>query len=572
MQSCRLRLRLAYSLAVFVLAIWMGVPATAQSKPLAHPDQPNAIPNIQGKNAGGGAEFPPAGLEPELAFGKVFGKPVSYDSGGWLAYSIAIGDLNGDGRLDLVVANYCQGDNCLVPNDNAEVSVLLNNGDGSFQTAVSYDAGVYYTQAVAIGDLNGDGHPDIVVASRCQSKSDCPGSGSGGVGILMGNGDGTFQSPVIYSSGGIYAASVAIADLNGDGKLDLVVANGCLDVDCGGGGVSVLMGNGDGTFQPAIVYNSGGVGAVSVTIVDLSGNGKLDLVVANGCQGVDQHGDCTGTGEVSVLMGIGDGTFQPPVSYGSGGYYPTSLATGDLNGDGYPDLVVINPCTNSICSGGGFGVVGVLLGNGDGTFQGAVSYNAGYAVSSVAIGDMNGDGQPDLLVTGSDGRDYNSGVVRVLMGNGGGTFQGPESYRSGGSGAVSVAIADLNGDGKPDAAVANKCGKLTGHHCSNGVVGVLLNKFTVKTTTRVASSPDPSHVNQAVTFTATVASTPPVPAGEVVTFYSDGSEIGTSTTTNGVATLTTSFSTPGRYVIEASYPGDVYHLASSRTVKQVVKQ
>jgi hypothetical protein len=231
------------------------------------------------------------------------------------------------------------------------------------------------------------------------------------------------------------------------------------------------------------------------------------------------------------------------------------------------------------CTGQGVGaLVGVFLSNGDGTFQGALSYKAGSGYSSIAIGDVNGDGIPDLLITGQIGdgyNDYSDGTVGVLLGNGNGTFRPPITYSTGGTaGAVSVAIGDLNGDGKPDAAVASRCanGHLHREICdSDGVVGVLLNEFTAKTTTKVTSSLDPSKVSQTVTFTATVTSNPPIPDGEVVTFYSGASEIGTGTTSNGIASLTTSFSTAGKYTLEGSYPGDLWHEATLGRVKQVVK-
>jgi hypothetical protein len=157
------------------------------------------------------------------------------------------------------------------------------------------------------------------------------------VGVLLGNGDGTFQTAVNYGSGGYLATSVAVADVNGDGKPDLVVANFA-------GNVGVLLGNGDGTFQTAVTYGTGGGDTQSVAVADVNGDGKPDLVVA---------------GNVGVLLGNGDGTFQTAVTYGSGGYDPASAAVADVNGDGKPDLVVANECTDSSCDTNG--TVGVLI-------------------------------------------------------------------------------------------------------------------------------------------------------------------------------------------------------------------
>jgi hypothetical protein len=207
--------------------------------------------------------------------------------------SAAVGDFNGDGKLDLAVAN--EG------SDN--VSILLGNGDGTFQAAVDYGAGTD-PDSVAVGDFRGNGKLDLVVANYYSNN----------VSILLGNGDGTFQAAVNY---GVSApTSVAVGDFNGDGKLDLAVANVF--------SVSVLLGNGDGTFQAAVNYGAGAEPAW-VAVGDFNGDGKLDLAVAN-----------VATGNVSVLLGNGDGTFQAAVNYGAG--IGESVAVGDFNGDGRLDL------------------------------------------------------------------------------------------------------------------------------------------------------------------------------------------------------------------------------------------
>jgi len=215
-----------------------------------------------------------------------------------------------------------------------------------------------------------------------------------------------FANAVVYGSGGYGAESVAVADLNGDGKADLVVAN------CGSGGssacnspglVGVLLGNGDGTFQTVVTYGSGGLGAYSVVVADVNGDGKPDLVVANNCASAS---NCVsyGPGSVGVLLGNGDGTFQTAVAYGSSGFDAFSIAVADVNGDGKPDLVVLNGCVNaSSCENYEHGLVGVLLGNGNGTFQTAVAYDSGGYVlyggaTALAVADLNGDGKPDVVV------------------------------------------------------------------------------------------------------------------------------------------------------------------------------
>ena len=342
-----------------------------------------------------------------------------------------------------------------------------------FESTVVYDSGGSGADSVVVEDVNGDGVPDLVVANGGSSGT-C-GSGDGGVvSVLIGNGDGTFQSPVCYDSGGPNAVSVAIGDLNGDGHPDLAVANVCQSSsNCNNGGVSVLLGNGDGTFRAAVSYGSGGYHGSSVAIADLNGDGRPDLVMTSACP----TGACNGAGVVSVLLGNGDGTFQPAIAYSPGGFNTASVAVADVNGDSTPDLVVANECLDSCANGSGIGGVSVLLGNGDGSFQAARSYGtASYDASSVAVADVNGDGKPDLVVANFyQNSDENTGGISVLLGNGDGTFQAAASYSSGAGAAESVAIADVNGDGKPDLAVVN-CSKAT--NCGgNGVVSVLVGQW-----------------------------------------------------------------------------------------------
>jgi len=319
----------------------------------------------------------------------------------------AVGDFNGDGKSDVVVANYWGN----------TVSVLLGNGDGTFQPQVDTSTGNHHPQATAVADFNGDGKPDLVVANANDYDNT--------VSVLLGNGDGSFQAPVDLATNPA-PDSVAVGDFNGDGKLDLAVAAE------GNFTVSVLLGNGDGTFQAHVDYATVSGGPVSVAIGDFNEDGKPDLTVAN-----------SGSGTVSVLLGNGDGTFQNHVDYLTL-ESPTSVVVGDFDGDGKLDLAVAAEAGTSSDAG-----VSVLLGNGNGTFQPHVDYVTGFYPSLMALGDFNGDGRPDIAVADPD---VNS--VSVLLNRGNGTFNVQMDYPTGNS-PSSIAVSDFNGDGKLDLVVAN---------------------------------------------------------------------------------------------------------------------
>ncbi len=466
---------------------------------------------------------------------------VGYGSSSTYGQSVVVADVNHDGNPDLVVTAWlCYG--CGGSTQDGMVSVLLGNGDGTFQPAVVYDSGGQYAQGVAVADVNGDGKLDLIVANAGGESN-----GDGPLAVLLGNGDGTFQPAVTYDPGAYGADSVAVADLNGDGKPDLVVGNSC-GVICNSA-VTVLLGNGDGTFQSAVHYGSVVGGAAAVAIADVNGDGKPDVLVA-------YSWSCTcETGSTGVLLGNGDGTLRPgPIHPGAGG---GSVAVADVNMDGKVDLIVTAACGNSASCGNS--TVGVLLGNGDGSFQNQVTYYAGgYQASSVAVADINGDGVPDLVVANGclvGGSGCNDGPVGVLLGNGDGTFQQVIEFESGGAPQLSVAAADVNGDGKPDVIVLNSFG--AGSSNMGSTAGVLLNNTGsphVSTSTALTSSLNPSVYGQTVTLSATVTCSAGTPIG-MVAFYNGSTPLGNGALAGGKTSLSISSVSAGSDSITATYFG-----------------
>jgi hypothetical protein len=271
---------------------------------------------------------------------------------------------------------------------------------------------------VTTGDFNGDGKLDLASANNLSV-------GDNTVSVLLGNGDGSFQpTKDAKKVVPVPSSSVTTGDFNGDGKLDLATAN---PIGVSAHTVGVLLGFGDGSFQPTKEFATG-TKPSSVTTGDFNGDGKLDLATAN-----------ENSNNVSVLLGNGDGSFQPKKDFASLAG-PISVTTGDFNGDGKLDLASAN--INSVS-------VGVLLGNGDGTFQAKKDFATGPSPFSVTAGDFNGDGKLDLATANADGDN-----VSVLLGNGDGSFQPKKDFMTG-SFPLSVTAADFNGDGKLDLASAN---------------------------------------------------------------------------------------------------------------------
>jgi len=320
---------------------------------------------------------------------------------------MAFADVNNDGKLDLIV-----------PGETG-TSVLLNRGNGTFAPQKTFSGA---GSGVALGDFNRDGKLDMV-------------DGANPIYVWLGNGDGTFTKGATYTLSSGQALWLAVADLNGDGKLDIVAADYDNPV------VHVLFGNGDGTFQTPIDIPTLGESA-DVVVADFNNDGKPDIYLT-GYNGAPFPGE--------ILLGNGDGTFQPAKYTGDGG--GMTAAIGDFNHDGILDMALA-PWS---------GTVNVYLGNGDGTFGTEMTYPVASEARSVAVGDFNGDGILDLAVSSWKNPPY---LISTLYGNGDGTFRPAINFDVPFTWAI--ASGDVNGDGKPDLAVLDAN--------TDGTVAVYLDK------------------------------------------------------------------------------------------------
>jgi uncharacterized repeat protein (TIGR01451 family) len=455
----------------------------------------------------------------------------------------------------------------IVPVVLALLSFPMTGSAVEFATAKNYPVGTN-EKAIVVADFNNDGKLDLAVAN----------SGSNNVSILLGNGDGTFQAARNFDVGGTDGSSLAAADFNGDGKLDLVVGiPGDITTRCGGSSVNVLLDNGDGTFQPprqAATVNST---FIVVTAGDLNGDNKPDLAVMK----MNADGACPGRA-FSVLLGNGDGTFQAEKALSD---------PPDFNGDGIPDFADVNDFAGrlKIWLGKGNGAfdrlapgstsptggqvfanlsadqkqdkvfvqaratfsrvtswVATALGNGDGTFQSAQIYPPGgyacdhgacFGINEIGVADFNGDDKLDVAV-------INAGMpgFRIFLGKGDGTLSGPFDFDTG-SGPLTFAIADLNGDHLPDLVLSN---------VNDGTISVVLNTTPASgadLSVRLSATPEPVSVTQNLTYTLQAINAGPqdatnfmlkgtLPAG--VNYVSATSNQGSCTQANLVVTCSAS--------------------------------
>ncbi|MER5867069.1 FG-GAP-like repeat-containing protein [Kitasatospora sp. NPDC002040] len=357
-----------------------------------------------------------------------FATAVNLDDNGRGSSAVAIGDLNNDGKPDLVTAIRAEG-----------LGVFLGSGSGGFGTVTKYAAprtvSSVFLGSATVRDVNVDGHQDVISHDS-----------RGNVALVwLGNGDGTLSAgtkvqlnpvPGCDTTGdnpciARFPTDVAVGDFNGDGKPDLATSNANTN------NASVVLGNGDGTFGTATQLALGAA-PQDIAAADLDGDGHPDLVTAN-----------SSTGALSVLLGDGTGGFGTPSSVPAGVTLPSRVRLADVNADGDADAIVL--------ATGSPGRAAVLLGDGAGGFGTANVLSAGTNLSSVSVADLNGDGRTDLVVSSAD-----SNEVVVLEGDGTGAFGSPIAFGlNGGRNPQATAVADLNGDGRLDVATANSNGSAT---------------------------------------------------------------------------------------------------------------
>jgi len=404
-----------------------------------------------------------------------YGSAATYatSDSNYYACSMAAGDLNGDGKPELVNTNCSSSGN--------DVTIYVNNGDGTFATGVYYDGAMsggtssgaanVYTAAVTVADVNGDGQGDIVATN-----------GSGDITILLGNGDGTVKVPTVgYVIGGYPYAPAIVADFNGDGVADIVVPDNAFSF-------AYLKGYGDGTFRAALNYYAATTTygfSYGVATGDFNNDGHPDFVIANHCVG-----GCTPAMGVTVFLSNPDGSLQPGMNFGTTSDF-LFVAVADFNGDGNLDIAATDY---------GSGLVQLFNGDGTGNFTVGPSFNTDLAnnePSGIYVGDFNNDGHPDLAIANYYGSDIaillndgsgnfpapipttlsrpvwegfgvadingdgnldlvapltNDSSIAVLLGKGDGTFQAEQDVAIGASYPWQLVLADLNGDGKLDVA------------------------------------------------------------------------------------------------------------------------
>ena len=440
------------------------------------------------------------------------------------AQKILLADFNRDGNTDIALG-------CSDNSSKGGLVILLGNGGGKFQDPVSYPTGD--VAGLAMGDFNGDGILDIAVSDNSQQD----------ITIFIGNGDGSFKAGVVTVNTPKAANDVVVADFNGDGKDDLAYAVGTAASNSKLSDLYVALGNGDGTFKTPVLVASK-IGEF-LTVGDTNGDNIPDVVSTT-----VQHNTGVNIGNsLFVLIGKGDGTFKPTVTYVSD--IPSDPHLADVNGDGKPDII----------AGGSSGAL-VYLGNGNGTFQ---AYSepviGGFSLTyAVNAGDYNNDGNADLI-----GTDANNPRAAVSL---------SEVQQVADADAITgLALFPLgSGTHYVDASYPTNSIYL-------GSVSSTIPLLAAPTPTTLSLTLSPTSATlagQPITLTATLdpyTVGPPTTTtdGESVKFFNGATSLGSGTLHGGVATVTTTALLAGRDTVQASYPGDSnYNPSSSSTVSVTV--
>lgn len=321
--------------------------------------------------------------------------------------AVAIADFNNDGKKDIATVN----------RSSHTVSILLGDGAGNFAAAANFSTGITFNEpsALTVGDFNGDGKNDVVVAQPNVHI----------ISLLLGDGAGHLGTPVDFSVGESPGKSV-VGDFNGDGKADLAIA----DAGFNNGGVYVLLGTGTGSFGSPTKFTAG-TRPGYLAIADFNGDNKSDLAVSNGGFLFNK---------ISILIGNGSGGFSAPTDFAVGST-PAGLVVADINKDTFLDIAVANIESHNIS---------ILKGNGQGSFSAATNFAANTFPTSMTSGDFDNDGKLDLAV----GWNMTGDRISILRGDDTGQFAAPAGFSTG-SGPYDLAAADLNGDGTSDLVVAN---------------------------------------------------------------------------------------------------------------------
>ena len=462
------------------------------------------------------------------------GAPVyPHDAGSGNHGAFAAGDFNNDGNIDVLTTTSNLG------NSITGLQLLLGNGKGILTPQTSNTAVAPFF--VAAADINGDGNLDAVTLAP---TTDSSGNTNLALVTLKGNGDGTFATPVSYQvgtplpNGYFYAnlANLALGDTRATGKPDAVLYEN--------GSLYLFDNNGDGTFAAPVLIDTEN-GFQSLAVADVNGDGKADIVALTT---TPISGTLDTTNSLLIYLSQGNGTFAPPVTLAISLTDAQDMIVADVNKDGKSDIVLLS--SNSTA---GTSSLTSFLGHGDGTFAAGVNSTLGglYLVS-LASADVNGDGNPDVLIGACCGNT----LASIALGNGDGTFAANYGISIGPS-TNAVGFADLNNDGRPDLLLATNENLVTS-----------LNEFgsasttLAPTTTTLTLSPGAPTAGQSVTFTATVApsSGSGTPTG-TVTFLDGTTTLGTGTLSSGTASFTGSLAA-GTHSITASYAGDTTYAAS----------